>query len=121
MGKGCSADLAAEVVARLSQEGLQSDSRFAEAFVHTRKERGYGPFRIRRELLERGVPEALVDDVLDERATTWMEQMRQVRRKKFGDEMPKTFTERAKQARFLQYRGFTLDQIQAIFSTRDLE
>jgi len=51
----------------------------------------------------------------------WKRELEQVRRKKFGSRTPKTFTERAKQARFLQYRGFALDQIQNMFNTQDLE
>jgi regulatory protein len=34
-----------------------------------------------------------------------------VRHKRFGSELPEDFKERARQARFLQYRGFTTDQI----------
>ena len=119
--KGCAADLATAVIDQLKREGLQSDSRFAEAFVRMRRQRGYGPFRIRRELTERGINDELSAAILDERSAMWMEELERVRHKKFGHRPPKTFTERAKQARFLQYRGFTLDQIQAMFNTRDLE
>jgi regulatory protein len=37
-----------------------------------------------------------------------------VRRKRFGDEPPQDYKERARQSRFLQYRGFTSDQIRQV-------
>jgi regulatory protein len=121
MERGCGPEIADTVIRDLQAEGLQSDPRFAEAFVRMRQRRGYGPFRIRRELSDRGIRDDVAAQVLKAKSAEWMDQMRAVRRKKFGNRMPTTYEERAKQARFLQYRGFTLDQIQAIFSTRDVE
>jgi regulatory protein len=40
-----------------------------------------------------------------------------VRRRKFGSSPPQSLAERAKQARFLQYRGFTSDQIRAALNS----
>ncbi len=61
------------VVARLQQEGLLSDDRFAEAYIHMRMGKGYGPLRIALELQQRGVAESdygpyLYADDLDWRA-----------------------------------------------------
>jgi len=39
-----------------------------------------------------------------------------VRSKRFGDAMPEDFKERARQARFLQYRGFTSEQIREVLN-----
>ena len=39
--------------------------------------------------------------------------IRAVRRKRFGPELPSDYAERARQARFLQYRGFSSEQIRA--------
>ena len=41
--------------------------------------------------------------------------LRQVRRRKFGAGTPRSLGERAKQARFLQYRGFDAEQLRATF------
>ena len=38
---------------------------------------------------------------------------RQTRERKFGAELPRDFKEKARQMRFLQYRGFEQDQITA--------
>ena len=104
-------DVIETVVDRLSEQNLQSDDRFTEAFVNMRRKKGQGPIRILNDLQERGVSQILQEDHVDSRDEIWGEMITQVRLKKFGSTLPKEFTERAKQARFLQYRGYTSDQI----------
>ncbi|MFK8066695.1 MAG: regulatory protein RecX [Gammaproteobacteria bacterium] len=99
------------VVDRLTEENLQSDDRFAEAFANMRRKKGQGPVRILNELQERGVSQALQEEYVDARDPIWREMIKQVREKKFGSAIPKEYAQRAKQSRFLQYRGFTNDQI----------
>ncbi len=104
----------AEVVAQLAQESLVSDARFTEAFVRYRRNNGQGPQRIQAELRERGVNEKIRAAHLDMSDPQWFEQAAQVRSKRFGDALPEDFKERARQARFLAYRGFTSDQIREV-------
>ncbi len=99
-----------DVLARLQNEGLVSDERFTEAFVRYRSNNGYGPQRIQAELRERGVSEKIVLIYLDFGDSQWFERALSVRNKRFGEDRPKDAKERARQARFLQYRGFTADQ-----------
>jgi regulatory protein len=108
------AEIVAEVVAQLADEGLVSDARFAEAFVRYRANKGHGPQRIQSELRERGVSEKIQADYLDAGDAQWLERAAQVRCKRFGDASPEDFKERARQARFLQYRGFTSEQIREV-------
>lgn len=100
---------------RLVDEGLLSDARFAEAFVSSRIRKGQGPTRIRAELRERGVASGLIDAQLGGLDIDWTDMARSVREKKFGAGAPTDFRERAKQSRFLQYRGFTGEQIRHAF------
>jgi regulatory protein len=86
-----------------------------------RRDRGYGPLRIRRELQEKGVAPEAIGRFLDSGDRVWVENGRRVRTKKFGGRIPKSFTERARQARFLQYRGFTPDQIQQVLNSHGQE
>jgi regulatory protein len=46
-------------------------------------------------------------------AADWGRAAREARRRKFGASPPADYRERAKQARFLQYRGFSSEQIRA--------
>lgn len=107
---------AAHAVDKLQSEGLQDDSRFVESFVQSRINQGKGPVRIRKELGERSVSAALVDEALHAVAGHWFELARQVRAKKFGPDLPRDFADKARQMRFLQYRGFETDHIQAALS-----
>jgi regulatory protein len=106
-------------IERLVEEGLLSDARFAEAFTSARLRKGQGPTRIRGELKQRGVAARLIDAQLDSVDTDWMDMARTVREKKFGPGRPADYRERAKQSRFLQYRGFTGEQIQRAFDADD--
>ena len=106
----------AATVEKLTGEGLQDDHRFTDSFTRSRINQGKGPVRIRQELGERGLSAGLIDDVLKEVAEDWFELARQVRRKKFGPGLPQEFKAKARQMRFLQYRGFESSHIKAAVS-----
>jgi regulatory protein len=89
----------------LGAAGLQDDGRFATAYARQRAERGYGPRRIRLELRERGIDGTAVGAAFDELEQDFATLARHVQRRKFGH-APQTVAERAKQTRFLEYRGF---------------
>lgn len=95
----------------LAADGLVSDERFAESFVTARMRKGQGPVRIRVELKERGVAAEIIRLHLHDSALDWHSLARDVRRKKFGMTKPLEFKEKARQMRFLEYRGFTGEQI----------
>ena len=111
--RGCSAELACEVVAELASEGLQSNERFAEALVRSRHQRGHGPLRIVRDLRDRGVESDLIATYCDVTDASWTTHAREVLQRRFGLESPQDYPEWAKRARFLQSRGFTERQVRA--------
>jgi len=112
-------DVVRQAIDSLRQQRLQSDRRFTEAYIRYRAGRGNGPMRIRLELGEKGVKGALIDELMAAGEQDWIRLASEVRIKKFGDELPKEFKERARQARFLQYRGFSSDQIQSVLGGDD--
>jgi regulatory protein len=107
------------VVETLVAERLLSETRFVEQFIRQHAGRGHGPARIRAELRERGVPEAEVDAGLEAAGEDWGAVARDVRRRRFGLSPPGDYAERARQARFLQYRGFSADHIRAALGPGD--
>ena len=113
--RGFDSEATSEVLTELARKGLLSDERYVASFITHHAARGQGPMRIRSELRESGVAPDLVERLLDEADVDWEEAARSVRRKKFGASRPASFAERAKQSRFLQYRGFSQDQIRAAF------
>ena len=115
---GYQADLVDVEVERLAEEGLQSDERFAESFVQSRVNQGKGPVRIRQELKERGLRGSAIDLALDAVEADWLALARDVRERRFGSSLPAEFREKARQMRFLQYRGFESDHVTAAVSGR---
>lgn len=97
-------------LARLEQEGLLSNERFAQAFVAARHRRGQGPLKVRAELSRRGLAAELIARSLE--GVDWHGAACAAREKKFGPELPDQYADKARQARFLQYRGFDTEQIQ---------
>jgi len=111
--RGFAANLIDETLDELEQSGALSARRFAESFVSARAAKGQGPVRIRADLAKRGVDSSDFEDLLHDGSIDWPAIARNVRTKRFGRDAPADFAERARQARFLQYRGFDMDQIDA--------
>jgi regulatory protein len=107
------------VVNGLAAERLLNEDRFLEQFVRQHAARGQGPVRIRAELRERGIAVADIDAALDAAGEDWVAAAREARRRHFGVSLPGDYRERARQARFLQYRGFSADQIRAALGPGD--
>ncbi|MEM0955946.1 MAG: regulatory protein RecX, partial [Pseudomonadota bacterium] len=99
----------------LSAEGLQSDTRYLESYIRQRSARGYGPERLRQELRQKGVSADDLQVALDEADIDWSSLARGCRLKKFGAELPRDFKDKAKQLRYLQYRGFAGELASAAF------
>jgi regulatory protein len=97
------------VLDELEREGLLSAERFARSFIEARYARGQGPRRIGRELTLRGIESTAA--LLDDERFDWDALAREARRKRFGPARPASLEDRARQTRFLEYRGFSHDQI----------
>ena len=106
------------VLNSLQEAKLLSDQRFAAAFVRSRAER-FGAGRLRQELRQRGVEDNLVEQELAAGDMPGeIERARVVWQKKF-DGQPADAREWAKQARFLQGRGFSGEVIRRVLKEAD--
>jgi regulatory protein len=103
-----------DLLETLSNEGLQSDERFTESFVHHSINKGQGPNKIHQELRQRGIDSALIAQYLEAEAIDWFELAEEVRVKKYGENLPDDYQNKAKQSRFLYSRGFSSDVINTI-------
>jgi regulatory protein len=93
----------------LAARGWLSDERAATQLVHAKRSR-FGTQRITHELRQKGIAENLISEALPQLKETELEAARLVWQKKFGI-APQDEKEKAKQVRFLQSRGFSLDVI----------
>lgn len=106
-----------KLLTSLSQAGLINEDRFTENFIHWRRNKGYGPLRISMELRMRGIPDEVIAEHLQITDNTWSLEAQRVWRKRFKSNSLKNMSEKAKQQRFLQQRGFTREQINSVFDT----
>lgn len=107
--------LIAQALTVLVEQNLQSDERFAEAFITMRQRQGKGTVLIRKELRDRGVAIPLINSLIDEADAGWSLLAQEVRSKRFHA-LPADGREKAKQMRFLHSRGFASRHIQAAFA-----
>ena len=107
--KGYDDEIIDSAITQLAEQNYQSDERFAEAFILMRFNQGKGPVKIASELKLRGISSFNLSDF------DWFKSAKEIRIKKFGDLASSDFKEQAKQKRFLQSRGCSLDQINQSF------
>ncbi|MBS1270490.1 MAG: Regulatory protein RecX [Gammaproteobacteria bacterium] len=113
IGKGYVEEDVRKALETLESRSLVSDRRFAESLFRNRVERGYGPVKIAHELKVKGVGEVLIDNVLENDSECWVTRLQAVWEKRFGHP-PGSYREWARQARGLQSRGFTAEQVRRV-------
>ena len=107
------------LVEELAQNNYQSDQRVAEMTVRSQMRKGKGPNRIKLALRSKQLDKTLVQEDLAE--IDWYEQTYQLKVKKYGTEVAKDPKLKAKQIRFLQYRGFEMDAIMKAISKKEID
>ncbi len=117
---GYPADSVEPVIADLLDARALDDARFAASYISYHASRGQGPRRIAMDLAQRGVAEALIEAALTA-GPDWKALAREVRVRRFGPEAPQDWAHKTRQARFLQYRGFSSDHIQSAIADFDPE
>jgi regulatory protein len=105
---------------RLLESGYIDDRRLAENLLSRFLRKEYGPSRIRMEFRQKGIEQSVAESALADTAADWFAMASESRRKKFGDALPSDPKEKARQMRFLQSRGFTMEMIiEAITPVKD--
>jgi regulatory protein len=112
VAQGFGVDIVDTCLEDLRDRHYLDDERYARQFVAAHAQRGHGPVRIRHELTERGLNVELAETALAQHGD-WSQRAQQVRSRRFGVEPPRDWAEKARQARFLQYRGFSNDDIRS--------
>jgi regulatory protein len=87
------------------------DLRYAKSQIRQHVYKGHGERRIRQELNQKRVAESIVEQALQEEPQDWFECAKAAAEKKFKGVNASDQKEYAKQVRFLQYRGYSFDQI----------
>lgn len=109
--KGAPEAMIESALEQLADEGLLSEARYLESFIASRARAGYGPRRIREELKQRGLTAEVLEQALRESGIDWFGQLQEVWQRKFAGQLPADAQERARQGRFLTYRGYSMEMI----------
>ena len=111
--QGFDPELAAEAVAELVEGGLLNDARYAENYVAYHANRGQGPVRIAADLKALGPPRRAHRSRPGRRPRLESPRPGGPHPQDSAWKSPKPGPRKAKQGRFLQYRGFSSDHIRA--------
>ncbi len=109
---------AAEITSSLDglvADGLLDEARFVEAFTRLRVRRGSGTIKIRHELRQRGITDEMIEAELLLYQGQWVDLAQREQAKRFGG-LPTDIKERARQARFLQSRGYDFEVIREVLA-----
>jgi regulatory protein len=117
--KGFSDNEIEATLTALIAENLLNNVRFIESYIHYRRQKGYGPLHIHAALNARGMTEDMIEHHLNITDNAWFALARKTWQKRFKGIYPTDFKIRAQHIRFLQYRGFTPEQINSIFKSDD--
>lgn len=94
------------LVTELAEKNYQSDQRVAALTLSSQIRKGKGLQRIKQALKAKQLDAELIAEELEE--VDWLDQAYQLKVKKFGEDVTKDPKLKAKQIRFLQYRGFDM-------------
>ena len=102
------------VITKLEENNLINDTRFAEAYVSSRKRKGFGPKKISFELLSKGVNQSVANRMIDEEGG-WKRAAKLAFTKKFKNGLSSDVKNSLKQKSFLKNRGFGFKEIESVF------
>ena len=113
------ADDIAALLDDLQKRGWLSDARALEQTVRIRSAR-FGTQRIAHELRQKGISDELISAAIPQMKEGELEAARNVWQRKFASP-PQDQKEKAKQVRFLQSRGFSMDVIFKVMRISDVD
>ena len=108
-----------KVVAWCIESRYLDDDRFVQQFITSRSRKGYGPARVRQELGQKGIAREAIERAMRECEIDWALLAREQAIRKYGEPLPVDFSEKVKVQRFLLYRGYLMEDIQAIWRNFD--
>lgn len=109
-------DVIKAILDDFQQRGWLSDARFTEQMVHARKSK-FGSARVANELKEKGVADDLIAAAVVAIKETEFENALSICQKKYAAP-PTSREDWARQARFLQSRGFTFELIKKVLNSK---
>ncbi|WP_199611004.1 regulatory protein RecX [Flocculibacter collagenilyticus] len=109
--RGASSDHVTSVIDTCIKEGWLDDERYCERFIAARVASGMGKMRILRDAAQKGIPKNIVETCLNCTEIDWFQSALTAYNRKFSGISVTDYKDKAKCMRYLQYRGFSFDEI----------
>lgn len=104
-----------DMIEQLLQDFIARDwlneQRYMTSFVRQKISAGLGQYRIKQELNQHGIKSSESELYFEQMEFDWFEQALATYQKKYGQSQCDDFKEKGKRFRYMQYRGFSPDQI----------
>lgn len=105
-----------QVVRRLIDNHYLNDAQLITNLISKHVKKLHGPTRIKQEIRQKGFPQELIEQKIEGSGIDWYSMAKEARIRKFSDAPPSEQKEKAKQIRYLQYKGFSMDMIFEAFN-----
>lgn len=109
--KGASEEFVAKVIAECIEQGWLNDEKFCQILIKSKVNKGLGKIRIKMEAKQKGLSESLINSCLNSNEIDWFKSALTAYNKKFSTKPITDYKDKAKCMRYLQYRGFSNDEI----------
>lgn len=117
--KGATAAEVAAVLDWCSEQNYLNEERFLLMIVRNRCNQGYGYRYILQECRQHQLTEQQLDAVITAEAIDWWQLAKQAYQKKYADKAIADYQDKVKRMAYLQRRGFSSEQIRAVFDQND--
>lgn len=94
----------------LLEQNYLNDERFGGMLFRYRVGRGQGKIRVRQALQQEGLSPELIERIFDEAQIDWFEHAFDTHQRRFANHPITDNKDKARQLRFLQYRGFNAEE-----------
>lgn len=110
--KGAEKDDAELIVAELISKGILDDKEYAKCYIHDAASlSGKGAYRIRQELIKKGIAKRLIDEAFEESEASFSDGITEYARLKFGEDLEVSYKELDRIKNHLARRGYSYGEI----------
>ncbi len=116
LNKGCDKQTAEEAVAEFCKAGILNDAEYAKAYIHDGTAIAFkGMYRIKQELLAKGIAASVIDKAVMETEVDVEEQLKNYVELRFSDRVFKDYKDIEKAKAHLMRRGYGISDINRCF------
>ncbi|WJG08381.1 regulatory protein RecX [Aliiglaciecola sp. LCG003] len=113
--KGFDEKLVKQQLQLFVDKNIQSDARYVESYIRSKANSGQGKQRILMALQTQDIDENVINQGFEQAETDFYDNAVKVYQKKYTDKPIVDWQDKQKRMRFMQYRGFSTQQIDFVF------